>query len=294
MRRAFEGPQDVQVERPQPGASGRLTACRGRAARHRHRHRYRGSQTKTGPGPSFCSDPCLTANAPLRKRCRQVIQRNVAAAPGGKLPIATIGRDSVAYLHHSPKKMPISAGSIRGGFVTKYRTRRIERFATEEAFRRIGETLDGLQPPGAAPGAWRGGIPAADADRMPVRRDPRPSLGRRAPGEKREPPRRTLAGPRTVPLSSSSARVLSDLPRPADNPWAIAGRKPGTQRAHISCYLGRVRPARRAGRRADSRSETQPCLKVVGARRAASDDRQAARALQDSQDGASCPSRARF
>ena len=48
-------------------------------------------------------------------------------------------------------------------------------------------------------------------------------------------------GPRTVPLSPAAVKVLADLPRPARNPWVIAGRQPGTRLARIHHYWYRVR-----------------------------------------------------
>ena len=48
-------------------------------------------------------------------------------------------------------------------------------------------------------------------------------------------------GPRVVPLSPAAARVLAGLPHAADNPWVIAGRKPGTRLSHIAYHWYRVR-----------------------------------------------------
>ena len=53
--------------------------------------------------------------------------------------------------------------------------------------------------------------------------------------------RDSKTGPRVVPLSPGTARVLAGLPRDAGNPWVIAGRKPGTRFTHIGYYWYRVR-----------------------------------------------------
>ena len=41
-------------------------------------------------------------------------------------------------------------------------------------------------------------------------------------------------GPRQVALSPAAVRVLSAIPRVVDNPWVIAGRKPGTRLANLN------------------------------------------------------------
>ena len=45
-------------------------------------------------------------------------------------------------------------------------------------------------------------------------------------GELRLPDTKT--GGRAVPLAPSAVRLLTSLPRDEDNPWVIAGRKPGS------------------------------------------------------------------
>ncbi|MCY4431497.1 MAG: site-specific integrase [Rhodospirillales bacterium] len=53
--------------------------------------------------------------------------------------------------------------------------------------------------------------------------------------------RDSKTGPRVVPLSPAAARVLAGLPRPAETPWVIAGRRPGTRLTHIHHHWYRVR-----------------------------------------------------
>lgn len=97
---------------------------------------------------------------------RQVNARHLLPSLG-KLPIASLGREHVAEMHFRLRKTPSAANEAvavlsrmlnraeawdllpAGGnpcrFVSRYRTRRPERFLTEEEFRRLGEVLDALQ-----------------------------------------------------------------------------------------------------------------------------------------------------
>ena len=52
-------------------------------------------------------------------------------------------------------------------------------------------------------------------------------------------------GGRAVPLAPSAVRLLEDLPRDEDNPWVIAGRKPGS---HLTDLQHPWRSIRGAGR----------------------------------------------
>ena len=91
----------------------------------------------------------------------------------GKLPISALGREHVADLHYRLRRTPTAANQAvdalsrmlnqaeacglvpPGGnpcrFVAKYRTRRLERFLTEEEFRRLGRTLDAVEAEGRVP-----------------------------------------------------------------------------------------------------------------------------------------------
>ena len=123
----------------------------------------------------------------------------------------------------------------------KYRTRRLERFLTEEEFRRLGETLDALEAEGRVP------VHAATALRLLMLTGCRRSeiMTLRWEDVHLEANeirlRDSKTGPRVVPLSPGTARVLAGLPRDAGNPWVIAGRKPGTRFTHIAYYWYRVR-----------------------------------------------------
>ena len=193
---------------------------------------------------------------------RQVIGRNVLPALG-KLTVAEIGRQHVAELHYRLRRTPVAANEAIGAlsrmlnraeawglvpagsnpcrFVKKYRTRRLERFLTEEEFRRLGETLDALEAEGGIP------VHAAAALRLLMLTGCRCGeiVGLRWEdvhldrNEIRLPDSKT--GPRTVPLSPAAARVLAGLPQHDGNPWVVAGGKPGTRLTHIHYYWYRVR-----------------------------------------------------
>ena len=197
-----------------------------------------------------------------QKGYRQVIGRHVLPALG-KMPIAALGREHVAELQYRLRKTPIAANDAVGAlsrmlnraeawglvpagsnpcrFVTRYRTRRPERFLTEDEFRGLGAALDAVEAEGRIP------VHAAAALRLLMLTGCRCGevLGLRwedvALERSEVSLRDSKTGPRVVPLSPAAARVLTDLPRIAGNPWVIAGREPGSRLTHIAYYWYRVR-----------------------------------------------------
>ena len=135
----------------------------------------------------------------------------------------------------------VPAGGNPCRFVTRYRSRRLERFLTEEEFRRLGGTLDTLEAEGRVP------VHAAAALRLLMLTGCRCGEIMTLRWEDVYPEaneirlRDSKTGPRVVPLSPGAARVLASLPRAAGNPWVIAGRKPGSRLTHIAYYWYRVR-----------------------------------------------------
>ena len=125
--------------------------------------------------------------------------------------------------------------------MAKYRSRRLERFLTEEEFRRLGRVLDELEAEERLP------VYAAAALRLLMLTGCRCSeiMTLRWEDVHLEVSeirlRDSKTGPRVVPLSPAAARVLAGLPHAADNPWVIAGRKPGTRLSHIAYHWYRVR-----------------------------------------------------
>ena len=202
---------------------------------------------------------CKPATA---KGYRQVIGRNVVPVLG-KLPVAELGRSHVADLHYRLRKTPVAANEAVGAlsrmlnraeawglvpagsnpcrYVRRYRTRPLERFLTEEEFRRLGQTLDALEAEGRIP------VHAAAALRLLMLTGCRCSeiVGLRWEDvhlDRNEIRlRESKTGPRTVPLSPAAARVLAGLPRPNGNPWVVAGAGPGSRLTHIHYYWYRVR-----------------------------------------------------
>ena len=179
-----------------------------------------------------------------------VVRRHLVPA-FGDTAVSAVRREHVASLHYRLRDKPYAANravdllarildvAVEWGLrspddgnparsVEKYKARRLERFLSEEEFRRLGKVLD------AASAGAGGASPAAIAAiRLLVLTGCRRSeiLGLRwehvdlGAGELRLPDSKT--GARLVPLSPAAAEVISSLPRPAGNPWVIAGRNPG-------------------------------------------------------------------
>ena len=193
---------------------------------------------------------------------RKVIGKHILPVYG-KLAVTALGREHVAGLHYRLRKTPTAANNATGALsrmldqaeawglvprggnpcrvVAKYRTRRLERFLTEEEFRRLGQVLDTLEAEGRLP------VRAAAALRLLMLTGCRCGEITTLRWEdvdleaKEIRLRDSKTGPRVVPLSPGAARVLADLPRDAGNPWVIAGRKPGSRLSHIVYYWYRVR-----------------------------------------------------
>ena len=193
---------------------------------------------------------------------RLVIGRHVLP-PLGKVPVSELGREHVAELHYRLRKTPVAANEAVGAlsrmlnraeawglvpagsnpcrFVTRYRTRRPERFLTEEEFGRLGRALDDLEAEGWLP------VHAAAAIRLLMLTGCRSGevLGLRWEDvalERNEVRlRESKTGPRVVPLSPAAARVLGSVPRLAGNPWVIAGREPGERLSQLAYYWYPVR-----------------------------------------------------
>ena len=226
------------------------------------------SGTASGPTVGELAERYLREHVAVRckpntaRGYRRVIAKYILPTLG-KLPAAALGRELVADLHHRLRMTPATANEAVGAlsrifnqaeawglvpaggnpcrFVTRYRSRRLERFLTEEEFRRLGGTLDTLEAEGRVP------VHAAAALRLLMLTGCRCSEIMTLRWEDVYPEaneirlRDSKTGPRVVPLSPGAARVLASLPRAAGNPWVIAGRKPGSRLTHIAYYWYRVR-----------------------------------------------------
>ena len=116
----------------------------------------------------------------------------------------------------------------------KYKERSRERFLSEEEFRRLGRVLGEVEAGGKVSagavaairllmltGCRRGEIAMLRWEDVDLEG-----------GELRL--RDAKTGPRQVALSPAAVRVLSAIPRHADNPWVIPGRKPGTWLSNLN------------------------------------------------------------
>ena len=185
----------------------------------------------------------------------------------GTLPLAAVSREHVADLHYKLRdtsamantvvaflsRMFNAAGTWRvateGGnpcrFVVKYRGQRRERFLTDEEFDRLGRVLNEMETEGGL------SVHASAALRLLMltgcRRNEIGMLRWEDvdldAGELNLADTKT--GARTLTLSPEALTVLADLPRVADNPWVIAGQRPGERLSNISMQWYRVR--KRAG-----------------------------------------------
>ena len=202
---------------------------------------------------------CKPGTARLR---RYVIGRHILPR-FGNLPVSAIGREDVAALHYELRKAPAAAndavsvlshmlnraevwGLAPAGcnpcrFVAKHKSRKRERFLTHEEFRRLGRILSTMEARGRVPAH------AAAALRLLMLTGCRLNeiLTLRWEDVHLEASevrlRDSKTGPRVVPLSPAAARVLAGLPRAADNPWVIAGRKAGSHLKYLSRHWYRVR-----------------------------------------------------
>ena len=185
----------------------------------------------------------------------------------GSVSLGEIGRDQVASLHYRLRKTPSIAnravGTLsrlfdmaeawgvapEGGnpcrFVKKYKNLNCERFLSEQEFRRLGQVLSDLEAEGKMAAS------AITAFRLLMltgcRRNEILTLRWEDVdldvGEIRLLDGKT--GARSVALSPAARKVLSALPRQADNPWVIAG--PGASRHLANLNVPWLKVRARAG-----------------------------------------------
>ena len=181
----------------------------------------------------------------------------------GALSIETVEREHIAALHHRHRGTPYQANRIlevvrkmfnlaeawglrKDGanpcrFVEKYKEHKRERFLTEEEFRRLGQVLSEVETEGSET------LSAVTAIRLLMLTGCRlgevqtlrwENVDLKA-GELRLPDSKT--GARMAPLSRAAAGVLAALPHNPDNPWVIAGRKPGSHLTDLQHPWRRIR-----------------------------------------------------
>ena len=187
--------------------------------------------------------------------CRLLL-KNYIVPELGDVPLEALERKQVADLHFRLRGRPATANHVVAILsrmfnraeawelvpegtnpcrsFPKYKARKHERFLTEEEFRRLGRVL--------ADAAEEGGVSkyAVAALRLLMLTGCRRSEILRLRWTDVDLDAKVLhladskTGPRAVPLSPAAARVLSDLPRVANNPWVIVSRKRGTHLHDLS------------------------------------------------------------
>ena len=219
--------------------------------------------TVAGLAERFMSDHVETHCKPDTARTyRSLLENHVEPALGGTA-LEEVGRAEVAALHHGLRATPAVANAVLGLLskmfktaeawdllpagsnpcraVRRFRTRKRERFLTQEEFRRLGRALRALE---AEERTW---TPAVAAIRLLALTGCRRSeildlmwddVDRTA-GELRL--RDAKAGPRMVPLTAPARKVLEEVPRSPDNPWVIPSRYGKNRLGNLSYYWGAVR-----------------------------------------------------
>ena len=181
----------------------------------------------------------------------------------GSRKVKDIQRSDIAELHHALRETPYQANRTLGVLsklfnlaemwglrpdgsnpclhVKRYREEKRERFLSAEEFTRLGQVLDETLRDGSETGS------AVVAIRLLMLTGCRLSEIQKLRwehvdlevGELRLPDTKT--GGRAVPLAPSAVRLLESLPREDDNPWVIAGKKPGSHLTDLQHPWRRIR-----------------------------------------------------
>ncbi len=189
--------------------------------------------------------------ASTASRYRQLLRCHILPVLGD-VPVADVGRENVAAIHHALRERPSTANgalfvlSKMFGLaeawglrpkrsnpcrsVRKYRPRYRERFLSRAEYQRVGRVLEEAN-------AWP---PAVAAIRLLMltgcRSEEIASLKwddvDRGSGELRL--RDTKTGPRRVPLTPTAIELIDGIERIEGNPWMFPGKKPGTRVASLA------------------------------------------------------------
>ena len=245
---------------------------------------------------------------------RRALDNHILPALGG-MRVGEVGREQVMELHYAMRGEPHAANAVlkivakmlslavEWGLrehgpnpcraVRKYRTHPRERFLTGEEYCRLGRAVEELEVKRTV------SLHAAAAIRLLVltgcRRNEVLELRwddiDRTAGELRLRDGKT--GARMVPLTPAVAGVLEDIPRVPDNPWVIAGQKPGARMTNVNdpWLVVRARAGLDDVRIHDLRHSW--ASRALGARREPEHDREAAGPQQDRDHRALRASRAR-
>ena len=181
----------------------------------------------------------------------------------GKRKVSDIKRSDIAELHHALRETPYQANRTLGVLskmfslaevwgwradgsnpclhIKRYKEEKRERFLSAEEFARLGKVLDETLQDGSETRS------AVVAIRLLMLTGCRLSEIQKLrwehvdleAGELHLPDTKT--GGRAVPLAPSAVRLLEVLPRDEDNPWVIAGRKPGSHLTDLQHPWRRIR-----------------------------------------------------
>ena len=193
---------------------------------------------------------------------RTMLEGHILPALGG-MGLEEVGGAEVTALHHRLRETPARANQVVHLLsrmytlaeawelvppgrnpcraLRRYRTRKRERFLTPEEYRRLGRALKEACAEG---GTWPSAVAAIRLLALTgCRRSEILNLGwddvDRTAGDLRL--RDAKAGPRMVPLTKPVLRVLDAIPRSEDNPWVIAGQRPGKRLTGLHHYWRPVR-----------------------------------------------------
>ena len=202
---------------------------------------------------------CKPSSAVLYRR---VLENHILPALGD-MAVRDVDRTHVTALHYKLRAKPVAAnrtidvlskmftlseawdlrpaGSNPCRSIRRYKEEKRERFLTPDEIRRLGRVLNDAEAQG---GVW---VHAVAAVRLLMltgcRLDEVLSLRwddvDRTAKELRIRDGKT--GPRSVPLTPTVVDVLAAIPRVPDNPWVIAGTKPGKRLPRISKHWERLR-----------------------------------------------------
>ena len=184
--------------------------------------------------------------------------------PGlGRKALAEVGRAEVSALHHGLRETPVAANAVLGLLsrmfkmaeawslvpagnnpcrgLRRYRTRKRERFLTQDEFRRLGRALRDLETEGKA---WLAAVAAIRLLALTgCRRGEILDLHwddvDRTAGELRL--KDAKAGPRMVPLTKPVLRVLEGVPRSPGDSWVISRGNGKDRPLSLSYYWEAVR-----------------------------------------------------
>ena len=181
----------------------------------------------------------------------------------GKLRVPDVQRSDIAALHHHMRETPYQANRTLGVLskmmnlaelwelrpdgsnpcrhVKRFKEEKRERFLSDEEYKRLGSALREIEAEGSETAA------AIAAVRLLMFTGCRLSEIQKLrwehvdleAGELRLPDSKT--GAKLVHLGGPAIAVLQTLDRPEDNPWVIAGRKPGSHLTDLQHPWRRIR-----------------------------------------------------